>query len=249
MTAPIDIYYDFRSPYAYLAWWRIRRQQALSSWKWRWKPVSIDVLLNLQAGREPLAPYVDPLPPPKRKHFLADIRRSANFLGAPLSPPHQPRPDPAPALCVALRLAQDGIPHDRFIDMVFEAMWQHRSDIGTREVLTNCLISAALGEAMIESAVSPGTEASWSRNPCRRTRWASSACRVLWRMARFSLEPTVWTCWHGDWNSNPTHRIAKAQWNLVDSAQARDPAGRSRRAAGSRSMVRDARLVTAYRTP
>src|SRR3954449_4615375 len=80
MTAPIDIYYDFRSPYAYLAWWRIRRQQALSSWKWRWKPVSIDVLLNLQAGREPLALYVDPLPPPKRKHFLADVRRSANFL-------------------------------------------------------------------------------------------------------------------------------------------------------------------------
>ena len=29
----------------------------LSAWKWRWKPVSIDVLLNLQAGREPLAPY------------------------------------------------------------------------------------------------------------------------------------------------------------------------------------------------
>ncbi len=150
MTAPIDIYYDFRSPYAYLAWWRIRRQQALPLWRWRWKPVSIDVLLNLQAGRGPLAPYVDPLPPPKRKHFLADVRRSANFLGAPLSPPHQPRPDPAPALCVALRLAQDGIPHDRFIDMVFEAMWQHRSDIGTREVLTNCLISAALGEALTE---------------------------------------------------------------------------------------------------
>jgi 2-hydroxychromene-2-carboxylate isomerase len=157
MTASIDIYYDFRSPYAYLAWWRIRRQRALSLWKWRWKPVSIDVLLNLQAGREPLAPYVDPLPPPKRKHFLADIRRSANFFGAPLSPLHQPRPDPAPALCVALRLAQDGIPHDRFIDMVFEAMWQHRRDIGTREVLTNCLISASLGEALIESAVSPGT--------------------------------------------------------------------------------------------
>ena len=54
--------------------------------------------------------------------------------------------------------------------MVFEAMWQHRRDIGAREVLTNCLISAALGEAVIKSAVSPGHEASWLRNPCRRTR-------------------------------------------------------------------------------
>ena len=57
-------------------------------------------------------------------------------------------------MCVALRLAQDGIPHDRFIDLVFEAMWQHRSDIGAREVLTNCLISAALDKAVIESAIS-----------------------------------------------------------------------------------------------
>jgi 2-hydroxychromene-2-carboxylate isomerase len=126
----------------------------LSAWKWRWNPVSIDVLLNLQAGREPLAPYVDPLPPPKRKHFLADIRRSAKFFGAPLLPPHQPRPDPAPALCAALQLAQGDIPHDRFIDMVFEAMWQHRSDIGDREVMAKCLISAGLQEAVIESAVS-----------------------------------------------------------------------------------------------
>src|SRR3954452_4753356 len=93
--------------------------------------------------------------PRSESHFLADIGRSANFFGAPLSPPHQPRPDPAPALCVALRLAQDGIPHDRFIDLVFEAMWQHRRDIGAREVLTDCLISATLEKAVIESAVSP----------------------------------------------------------------------------------------------
>jgi len=39
--------------------------------------------------------------------------------------------------------------------MVFEAMWQHRRDIGAREVLTNCLMSAALEEAVIEPAVSP----------------------------------------------------------------------------------------------
>lgn len=39
--------------------------------------------------------------------------------------------------------------------MVFEAMWQHRRDIGAREVLANCLTSAALDEAVIESATSP----------------------------------------------------------------------------------------------
>ena len=40
--------------------------------------------------------------------------------------------------------------------MVFEAMWQHRGDIGAREVLASCLISAGLEEAVIESATAPG---------------------------------------------------------------------------------------------
>ena len=39
--------------------------------------------------------------------------------------------------------------------MIFEAMWQYRSDIGAREVLASCLISAGLEEAVIESAVLP----------------------------------------------------------------------------------------------
>jgi len=151
MPASIDVYYDFRSPYAYVAWWRIRHG-FLSAATWRWRPVSIDVLLNLQAGREPLAPYVDPLAPPKRRHLLRDVRRSADVHGAPLVPPHAPRPDPLPALCAALRLEQDGLPCDGFIDAVFEAMWQRMSDIGAPDVLKRCLRQAALDPALADQA-------------------------------------------------------------------------------------------------
>lgn len=153
MTAPIDVYYDFRSPYAYFAWWRIGHG-FLGSATWRWRPVSIDALLNLQAGREPGAGYVDPLAPPKRRHLMVDVRRSADFYGVPLVAPHTPRSDPTPALRIALLLAYDGLSPDRFIDAVFEAMWQRSRDIGAHDVLRDCLQRVSLDPVLAERAFS-----------------------------------------------------------------------------------------------
>jgi 2-hydroxychromene-2-carboxylate isomerase len=141
MTSPaiVDVYYDFRSPYAYLSSFRIRRRLIAPprSVNWRWQPVSIDVLLNLQAGRDPWAAYVDPLPAPKRAHLIADVRRNAAFYGAPLRPPRPPRPNPVPALCVAALL--DVEDHERFRDAVFDALWQEQQDIASPQVLARCL--------------------------------------------------------------------------------------------------------------
>jgi 2-hydroxychromene-2-carboxylate isomerase len=153
MNAPIDIYFDFRSPYAYFAWWRVR-QGFLRAAAWRWHPVSIDVLLNLQAGREPRAAYVDPLAPPKRRHLLLDVRRSAEFYGVPLVSPHVPRPDPALALCTALLIEQSVPLPNRFIDAVFTAMWQRSRDIGAPEVLRDCLGEASLDATLADRAFS-----------------------------------------------------------------------------------------------
>jgi 2-hydroxychromene-2-carboxylate isomerase len=153
MPVQIDVYYDFRSPYAYFAWWRIRHG-FLPSATWRWRPISVDVLLNLQAGRAPRAAYVDPLALPKRRHFLLDIRRSADFYGAPLVPPNTPRPDPSPALCAALLLERSVRSHDGFIDAVFEAMWQRSRDIGALEVLKDCLEQASLDASLADQAFS-----------------------------------------------------------------------------------------------
>jgi hypothetical protein len=58
MIATVDAYYDFRSPYAYFANHRIRDGSFTlpPSAAWQWRPVSIDILLNLQAGRDAWAP-------------------------------------------------------------------------------------------------------------------------------------------------------------------------------------------------
>ena len=154
-SAVVDVYYDFRSPYAYLSAFRIRRCLFTppTGVDWRWQPVSIDVLLNLQAGRDPWAAYVDPLPAPKRAHLVADVRRNAAFYGAPLRPPRPSRPNSIPALCVAALL--DAEDHERFKDAVFAALWQDQQDIGQPEVLATCLGPTAGAAELVARAQAP----------------------------------------------------------------------------------------------
>jgi 2-hydroxychromene-2-carboxylate isomerase len=142
MSATIAVYYDFRSPYAYFANHRIRQGSfALpAGFTWHWRPVSVDVLLNLQAGRNAWAQYVDPLSAPKRAHLIADVRRNAAFYGAPLRPPKPPRPNPIPALCTAAQLDPES--HEAFRNAVFDALWQEQRDIADPTVLAACLVRA-----------------------------------------------------------------------------------------------------------
>jgi 2-hydroxychromene-2-carboxylate isomerase len=153
----IDVFYDFRSPYAYFVAHRLRHQlfQAPVPVNWNWRPVSIDVLLNLQAGREPLAPYVDPLPAPKRRHLLADVRRCAEIYNAPLKPPRPARPNPQTALCVASLLCKRGIADCNFRNAVFAALWEEQRDIADLSVLRDCLSTTDVAFTTIEEASTP----------------------------------------------------------------------------------------------
>jgi len=155
MPATIDAYYDFRSPYAYFANYRIRHGSftLLPPVTWLWRPVSIDILLNLQAGRDSWATYVDPLSGPKRAHLIADVRRTAAFYGAPLRTPKPQRQNSIPALCTAALLDPEG--HDGFRNAVFDALWQEQRDIGDSSVLAACLVRAGRDPALVDRALAP----------------------------------------------------------------------------------------------
>jgi 2-hydroxychromene-2-carboxylate isomerase len=140
----VDLYYDFRSPYAYFA---SRRLGVLTSRgaSIAWKPVSIDVLLNLQRGREPWAPYEDPLLPAKRRHLLHDVGRMASYWGIPLKKPNPPRPRSLEAMCMATRLAREGIEHSEYRVRAFNALWNEQKDLGDLSVITQCLSGISAG--------------------------------------------------------------------------------------------------------
>src|SRR5262245_40112288 len=123
----IEIYFDFRSPYAYFASHRIRRDFSHIGIAFAWRPVSIDILLNLQAGREAFAPYADPLCQAKRAHLIADVRRLASYYDLPLKPTRPSRPNTIPALCLAALLPEDR--RADFASAAFDALWQEQQDI------------------------------------------------------------------------------------------------------------------------
>jgi 2-hydroxychromene-2-carboxylate isomerase len=121
---------------------------------WHWRPISIDILLNLQACREPLAAYIDPLAAPKRRHLLADVRRCAEMYRAPLKPPQQPRPNPQSALCISLLLRKRGIANENFRNAVFDAYWKDQRDVGAPAVLKDCLSDTDVALDIIDEASS-----------------------------------------------------------------------------------------------
>jgi 2-hydroxychromene-2-carboxylate isomerase len=155
MTAIVEVFYDFRSPYAYFAAHRIRAGLFVPpvSVEWLWRPVSIDVLLNLQAGRDACADYVDPLCATKRKHLVADVRRGAEFYEAPLLPPIPPRQKSIDALCVAAML--EAAAHEIFRNSIFDALWQNQTDIADPETLKACLARAGISPKILKEALSP----------------------------------------------------------------------------------------------
>jgi 2-hydroxychromene-2-carboxylate isomerase len=152
MAATIEAYYDFRSPYAYFANIRIREGSFVLPVpaQWLWRPVSIDVLLNLEMGRDAWAAYTDPLSRPKRAHLLADVRRNAAFYNAPLRAPKPPRPNSIPALCTAALLDPES--HQGFRNAVFDALWQQQRDIADPKVLEECVTRAGGDPTLVKQA-------------------------------------------------------------------------------------------------
>lgn len=139
----VDFYYDFRSPYAYFASRRLS-VLTLRGASIRWKPVSIDVLLNFQAGKDAWADYEDPLAPPKRAHLLADIPRMAAYWNIPMKSPNPRRPRSLDAMSIAAKLTTEGADHGAFRDAAFTAIWVEQRDLGDTMVIKDCLAAAGL---------------------------------------------------------------------------------------------------------
>ncbi len=158
MTVTIETYYDFRSPYAYFADHRIRKKDLgiAAPVVWAGRPVFIDVLLNLQAGREPWAAFGDTLIPPKRAYLMADIRRMAEFYEAPYKPSWKwpSRPNQIPAMCVASLLTEES--EAAFRSVVFDALWHEQRDIADAAFLREAVVHAGGDPVIVARAGDPG---------------------------------------------------------------------------------------------
>jgi 2-hydroxychromene-2-carboxylate isomerase len=81
MTAPIEMWFDFASPYAFFALDEADRLAARHGLTVRWRPILLWAALKAQGVPPPMDP------PAKRAYFLADMTRSAAFFGLPYRAP------------------------------------------------------------------------------------------------------------------------------------------------------------------
>ena len=81
MSHPIDFYFDYSSPYGYIAATKIDELAAKYGRSVSWKPILLGVVFKV-TGAQPL-----PNLPLKGEYAMRDIARSARFHGVPIRQP------------------------------------------------------------------------------------------------------------------------------------------------------------------
>lgn len=149
MTTPasvLQVYFDYGSPYAYLAWQRITRihPERYHDVEVRWVPASAGHLFKRDGSRSNVTM------PNQKRHLLADVGRWAAAYGIPFAPPPDDAPGAMPVYSVdALRLhllATDQGPkaEARWMETVYLGYFRDGQDISDREVLDRMLQAARI---------------------------------------------------------------------------------------------------------
>lgn len=148
----LDFYFDYLSPYAYLASLEVPDLCERHGVLLRLRPVLFAGLLDHWGQRGPAEI------PPKGRHAMRDCLRHARLRGVPLrSPRHHPF-RPLSALRVSLaEVAGEAQP--RAIRALFELGWARGGDLGSDAEIAAALDAAGLdGAALLERAGAPAAK-------------------------------------------------------------------------------------------
>jgi 2-hydroxychromene-2-carboxylate isomerase len=152
VPAPIEFWFDFISPYAYLAWQRIHAVAEAHGRELVYRPVLFAGLLNHWGQLGPAEI------PPKREFVFRQVSRRAAALSVPLLPPPSHPFNPLLGLRLAsLELAP--AQQRRLIDLLYRATWGGGPGITDPSVVAGLLDQAGFaGEQLIAEAQSPASK-------------------------------------------------------------------------------------------
>jgi len=146
--APLEFYFDFSSPYGYLASERIDALAAQYGRTVKWRPVLLGVIFKA-TGAAPLTTV-----PLKGDYARLDFVRSARFMGIPYRPPSRfPLPTQMAARAYYWLHDRDCAMARAFAHAVYRALFVDDRDISDPEVVLAIAAAvgadrAALGEAV-----------------------------------------------------------------------------------------------------
>jgi len=148
MARPIDFYFEFASPYGYLASTRIDDIGARYGREVVWHPIMLGAAFK-HTGAQPLMHT-----PLKSDYFLHDVPRFARYLGVPLT-----RPDVMPVNSLAASRAclwaeeQAAGLGKRLAKALYAAHWGEGRDIGPPEVVAEVAEPLGLDRQKLLDAV------------------------------------------------------------------------------------------------
>ncbi|HET8726944.1 MAG TPA: 2-hydroxychromene-2-carboxylate isomerase [Alphaproteobacteria bacterium] len=146
--APIDFYFDFASPYAYLASARIDDLAARYDRTVRWRPMMLGPAMKVTGGR-PLAEI-----PMRGAYLRHDVPRFASLLGVPFK-----MPPVMPVLSLAAARAFYWLEEDRpglahsLARRIFDAHFGRGEDIGRPEQIAAIASPLGIDGAALIAAV------------------------------------------------------------------------------------------------
>jgi 2-hydroxychromene-2-carboxylate isomerase len=149
MPAPIEFYFDFSSPYGYLASEKIEALAAKHGREVSWHPVLLGVVFK-QTGAVPLLQI-----PLKGEYSQRDMHRSARFHGVDRFrvPTRFPIPSQAAARIVLWAAQRDPALAARVIHALYRAYFVDDRDISSPEVAVSVAASCGLDAAEARAAI------------------------------------------------------------------------------------------------
>ncbi len=137
----LSFYFDFLSPYSYLAWCWLRENRERFSVDWEFIPVTLANIIHAQDTKGP--GEIEP----KRNYLMRDLLRVTQVKNIPFQPP---KPLPFNSL-YALRLSlkecsglESKDQQFQMIDHFFCAAWQEGKNIGDTEIVKDVLKKMSL---------------------------------------------------------------------------------------------------------
>jgi len=143
--AELEFFYDFVSPYSYLASTRVEALAAEAGATLRWRPFLLGGVLKATGNRAPIETVA------KGRHMWTDLTRWARRYDVPL---RRPRTFPVPTV-LALRAALAAPPAalPALSHALFKALWADDRDLASPTVLATILSEAGLdGPALVAAA-------------------------------------------------------------------------------------------------
>ena len=142
--AVVDFYFDFRSPYSYLANTRLRAIGVEP----RYRPMDVLAVMQ-QVGNTPTTVVCAA----KGRYARADLQRWASRYNVAFQRPKDPRAIDARRLLRAVLKAAERGQDGSVVDAIFAARWARGGDLGTLEDLVQALTTTGIDPDPIVSGV------------------------------------------------------------------------------------------------